>query len=507
MAAGFPDRDRTRSVTPEDIQRVAKLYLKDSNRTLGEFIPDAKPDRTEVPSKVDLNTALKDYKGEAAMAQGEAFDPSPANIEARVKRSTLPDGLRMTMLEKKTRGKSVRLTMSVEFGDLQSLNNLQTVGSMTGSMLMRGTTKMDRQQVQDSIDRLRSQISVSGSATGARVSIESDREHLPAAIRFAGELLKDPSFPKAEFDQIQKARITGLESAKTEPQVLGQIAMEQALHKYPAGDLRHVSNIDESLANWKAVTIEQVRAFHKNFYGTSNGDIAIVGDFDPAETRQAVEQAFGAWKSPAKYERFKSPVQNNPTVNLKIETPDKANAYFSAALPMVMGDEHPDYPALVLADYMFGGGFLNSRLATRIRQKEGLSYGVGSRISASSFEPVARFSAGAILNPQNVGKVEAAFLDEIAIARKSGFTAQEIDAAKGGWLQEQMVGRSDDGPLARDLVDLSFNKRTMAWDAAFEAKVKALTPEQVNTAFAKWMDPKAIFIVKAGDFQKAAKAN
>ena len=97
----FLDRDRLRNVKPEDVQRVAATYLKASNRTIGEFIPDPKPDRAEIPAKTDVAAVLKDYKGDAAMAAGEAFDASPKNIESRTERYTLPSGMKVALLAEK----------------------------------------------------------------------------------------------------------------------------------------------------------------------------------------------------------------------------------------------------------------------------------------------------------------------------------------------------------------------------------------------------------------------
>jgi len=101
------------------------------------------------------------------------------------------------------------------------------------------------------------------------------------------------------------------------------------------------------------------------------------------------------------------------TINESIETPDKANAFFVGNYNFEFRDDNSDYPAMVMGNFMLGGGFLNSRLATRIRQKEGLSYGVGSQFSAGSLDPVGSFFAYAIYAPENVEKLEAAFKDEI----------------------------------------------------------------------------------------------
>jgi len=485
---------------------VAAAYLKASNRTIGEFIPDAKPDRAAIPAKTDLAAALKDYKGDAAMAAGEAFDPSPKNIESRTERYTLPSGMKVSLLTKKTRGSSVQLQARLHFGDLNGLQGKETVAQLLGGTLMRGTSKMNRQQIQDEMDRLKAQINVSGSATGAFVFIETTRENLPAALRLAGQVLHDPSVPETEFEQVRKQSITGLESAKSEPQAIAGIELQRALYPFPKGDIRGTLSIDERLEELKAAKIEDARAFHKAFYGASHGELAVVGDFDPAELKKAAAEVFGDWKSPAKFERIKTGFQKIAPVNKTIETPDKANAVFLASERINIGDDDPDYAALVFGNYMMGGGFLNSRLATRIRVKDGLSYGVSSNLSAKSNEKDGTFQAFAIANPQNVAKVEIAFKEEMARALKDGFTQQEMDADRDGWLQSRTVQRSEDRGLAGLLVARDYDGRTLAWDEALEKKVASLKPEDVAAAMRKNLDPAQISIVKAGDFAKAAAA-
>ena len=164
----FLNRDRLRQVSPEDALRVAQKYFKQSNRTLGMFVPTTNPDRAEIPQlKNDEITAMvKDYKGEALAAQGEVFDPTPANIESRVKRLKI-GGLDVAFLSKKNRGESVVANLALRFGDEKSLLNRSTAANFAGQMLMRGTSKHTRQQLQDELNRLKAQVRVFGGATGA----------------------------------------------------------------------------------------------------------------------------------------------------------------------------------------------------------------------------------------------------------------------------------------------------------------------------------------------------
>jgi zinc protease len=500
----FRDRDLLKNVTPQDVQRVAAAYLKTSNQTIGEFIPDPKPDRSEIPSKTDIAAALKDYKGEAAMAAGEAFDPSPKNIESRLQRYTLPSGMKVSLLPKKTRGASVHAVIALRFGDLESLAGKDTAASLAGATLIRGTASKNRQQIQDEIDKLKAQLNVNGGATSANVSIETTRENLPAVLRLAGEILKEAALPESEFEEIRKEQLTQLDFGKTEPQSLAFTEIQRTLYPYAKGDVRATLPIPEEIEEVKSVKLEDAKAFYKRFYGASNGQLAVVGDFDPAEVKKEIETQFGEWKTPARYERIKYGFQKIAPVNQTIETPDKQNAVFIAATRLHVSDKDPDYPALVMGNYMLGGGFLNSRLATRIRVKDGLSYGVSSSLSAKSNEEDGRFQAFAIAAPQNVSKVEAAFKEEMQKALADGFTQKELDDDRTGWLQGQQVNRSEDNSLVRMLTSRDYDGRTMAWDEELEKKVAALTADEIGKAVRRTIDLGQVSIVKAGDFKKAA---
>jgi len=173
----FLHRDRVRKTTPEEVAQVAARYFKPANRTLGLFIPTAKPDRAEIPATPDLTATLKDYKGDAVVEAGEAFDPSPTSIESRTRRSTA-GGIKLALLPKKTRGGKVVAQMLLRFGDEQSLMNRATAAQLAGSMLMRGTTKHTRQQIQDELDRLKARAFVSGFTTQATLFIETTRANL-----------------------------------------------------------------------------------------------------------------------------------------------------------------------------------------------------------------------------------------------------------------------------------------------------------------------------------------
>jgi len=496
----FLHRDRIEAATVDDVNRVARTYLKPSNRTVGLFYPTEAPDRAEIPPRPDVEAMVSGYEGREAVAEGEAFDPTPVNIEARVARYQLPNGMRVALLRKETRGDLAVVRMRLHFGDVEALSGRTTAGSLAGSMLMRGTRRHSRQEIQDELDRLQTSGSVGGGPVIGSGSFQTVHDHVVEVLYLMGELAREPSFPPSEFDLVKEQRLTGLEQARSEPQVVAQIALARAMQSLPPEHPNYTETIEESIERLEAVTLEDVRAFYEDFWGPQSGNIVVVGDFDEAEVRQAIEEAFGDWRSPHPYERIASAFYDPPAEEIEIETPDKANAFFIVQQNLELRDTDPDYAALTMAGYMLGGGFLNSRLARRIRVEEGLSYAVQGGISGHPVDPSGSFVALAIHAPENVDAVQAAFVEEMEAVLAEGFTQEELDAAKQGWLETRQLARAQDSQLASALSQNLYFGRTMMFEADTEARVRGLTLEEVNRALRSWIDPAKMTVVKAGDF-------
>lgn len=459
----FLNRDEVAKITPDDVSRVAKTYLKSSNRTLGEFIPTSTPDRAEITPAPDDAARFKDFKGGAGIQEGEAFDPTPKNVEARLVRTTLPNGMKLVMFPKKTRGGIVVATMNFRYGKEESLFGKSTAASMTGTMLMRGTKTKNRQQIQDETDRLKAQVNVWASAGYGGAWARTVAANLPDTLKFVRELLREPSFPEAEFDQVKQQRLAGIESQKTEPMALASNEMYHRLNvRYSKGDTRYTPTLDEQIEDTKNVTLADVKGFYDDFFAPAEGEIVISGQFDPEQVKNQLADLFGDWKSSKPFARIPDTFAKPTTFNVKLETPDKQNALSMAGTLVKMGQDDPDYPALTMGGIILGGS-PNSRLFQRIRVKDGLSYGASAQFFVPAKDEGAAFYARAIAAPQNMPKVEAAFQDEVARIVKDGVTADELEKAKKTWLDQHALERADEADLASTLVDLERWGRTMAW--------------------------------------------
>ncbi len=498
----FLNRDRIGEVTTEDVQRVAYAYLKPSNRTVGRFIPTESPDRAEIPAAPDVAALVADYAGGEAVAEGEAFDASYENIDARTATASLPGGLKVAFLAKENRGDAVTVSLTFPLGSEGTLQGRSTDGSFAAAMLMRGTVHRTREEIQDEFDRLRASVRISGSATQVVARVETVRESLPDVLRLVGEVLREPSFDSTEFEVLKEQRLAQLESQLSEPQAKAFNAFQRLMNAREPGHPDYTPTLEEQQELLEGATLEGAREFHTRFYGSASGRAVLVGDFDRAAASTVLSEMFDGWTAEEPWVRVAGDDYVAPPENLEIETPDKANAFFVAGLELPVRDDHEDYPALVMANFMLGGGFLNSRLATRIRQEDGLSYGVGSQFQASSEDEEAMLFAFAIYAPENVDELEAAFLEEIGKVLDTGFTAEELEAAKEGYTQFQLNLRTRDQVLVGSLGQNLYLGRTMAFDGEIEERIQALTPEQILGAFRRHIDPEAFVIVKAGDFQK-----
>jgi zinc protease len=499
----FLHRDRVQKLTRDQVQQAAEKYFISSNRTIGRFYPEKNPVRAEMPPPPDVNALVSGYKSSVKIAKGEEFDPSPENIDRKTIRTDLKGGPRLSLLSKKSRGGQVNVIISLRFGDETSLKGRSNEASVAGQMLMRGTARHTRQQIKDEFDRLKAQVSISGGATTASANIQTVRENLKPVLDLVAEVFKEPSFPQNEFDELKQLALASLENQKSEPQAMAMIALQRHLSPYPKGDVRYVQSLDEQIEAFKTLDLDKVRAFYKDFYGASDSLVTVVGDFDPEAAQKQISDLFGSWNSPKKYVRVENKYQKLTPKAEVFPAPDKANAMWTTGEAFQMRDTDPDYAAMTLAGYIFGSSGMNSRLFARIRGKEGLSYGVSSQFSIPTQDDMAAFIAYAICAPQNAPKVEAVFKEELGKMLEKGFSSEEVEAAKKSWLQLQQVNRAQEAYLVNILTSRRFWNRTMAFDSELEKKIMTLTPEQLQAAVRKHIDPSQLGFFRAGDFQKA----
>jgi zinc protease len=509
----FLHRDRVAKVTAHDVNRVAAKYLIRNNRTVGLYVPSDQPERAHVPDTPDIENLLKEYKGGKALAAGEAFDPTPENVEARVRRSELPSGLKVALLPRKSRGETAIIQLSLRYGNEHSLGGNVEAASFLPELMLRGTKQHTHQQLKDELDKLKARLTVGAGAPGLRFmagqpgqlgfTIECKRDRVPAVLKLLGEVLREPTLPPEEFEILKRQQLETYRKWLKDPQFLAIMAIQRRLGPYPKDNIRYTPTIEENIERTEALTLDKVRRLYGEQLGAQHGELVAVGDFDPEETVKLVADIVKDWKSATPYERIARPAKTDVEGGRQVfDTPDKANAIYVAGLPLAIKDTEPEHSAMEVANFILGGAPLSSRISNRVRGKEGLSYGAGTAYVADALDPSGMYLCFAICNPVNMEKVDRAIAEETEKILKDGVTAEELEQAKTAYVKQLKNQRATDSQLATMIGNALSVGRTFAYHADHERRIAALTLDEVNSALRKHLVPMKLVIIQAGDFKK-----
>lgn len=516
----FIHRDRLKEVEVADVQQVARKYLAEANRTAGMFVPTEKATRVAVEPTPDVRSLVRGYEGSETVAAGEEFTPTPAYVEERTIRRTLPSGIKLALLPMEMRGNAVQAGLRFHFGREEDLTGHETAVQLIPSMLMRGTTQRDHQALRDEIDRLESRIFVGSAGGGGRgrrgggsgetgpgmvgAFIESDRAHVVPSIELLGEILRQPAFAEDEFRVVVDQERAQLEERLSDPMARGMNAMSRAMNPWPPESIHYVPTLEEQIARLESVSLGAVKDLYAKHYGAGNLEVAVVGDFDRQEVEAAIERVFGSWKSPSPYQRIAKPHRDVESAELAIHTPDKEMAIVGMGTNVAMRDDDPDYPALVMASYVLGES-AKARLMTRIRHEEGLSYGARAYFRSDDQDQRASLMGTAICAPRNAEKALHSMREVIQRWIADGITEEELAESKSSYALKFESRLATERFLVGELLSGFQVGRTLAWHADLLSKIQALSTADVKNALEKRFAKAAFVAVKAGDLEAKAE--
>ncbi len=500
----FLHRDRLEAVKVEDVQSAAEYYLTQQNRTVGLFIPTEKSERLSVPEKSDIAAMLEGYKGREAIEQGEVFENTLDNIQARTEKGELHPNFTYAMIPKKNRGSAVHLILNLRFGTEESLFGKSVASEMLARVMSRGSKDFTYQELRDKLDELFANVSFSSQPQLLTVRVETKAEKLPEVLKVIESVLRRPAFDEHEFSILQDESIVSLQAQLSEPNALAPTAVSRALNDKPRGHIHYVPTIEEEIEDYQKLTVQDVRDLYEKQISGQRGELSVVGQFDKQVVLDSVSKIIEGWTSETPYVRVDRKANDDVAGEMKIiETPDKANSLYYAQAQIDMRDSHPDYPGVLIGNYILGGGALSSRLGDRVRQNEGLSYGVASGMNAHPIDERAVFTIYAISNPSKREQLVRVIDEEVRKLVAEGVTEDELKRAIAGYLQTAQVSRADDSSLVGLLSTNQFAKRDASFVKQLEENIAKLSVEQVNEAIKKYINPDRLVIATAGDFANA----
>ncbi|MGL4581869.1 MAG: M16 family metallopeptidase, partial [Flavobacterium sp.] len=422
-------RDNIENLKLEDINRVAKKYFRDNNRTIGLFIPtkdEVRVKADEIQNK-DIKALVENYKGGEATAELRPFEATIANIQKNYSTNKLKNGFKYGVIDKDIKGEKVIVSITLPVGNQKDLLNKQYIGEFTADLLTAGTKTMTKQQIKDKLDQLKSSVSVRFGGQTFFITVSAYRNSIDETMTILKDILTNPVFPETELEKLKLETITGIETQLSDPQTIAFTKISQITSKEEKGSIFYTPSPQEDIAGYKNVKINEIKDFYKTFFGTNNGVATVIGMNNTEAVNKLFEGTFSHFTSSSKYEKAFPNYVETKLDKQTFETPDKENAVAIGKVSFKMNKNNPDYAALVFANEVMGGGFMTARIPQRLREKEGISYGAGSSLSVPN-DPKREDSAWmiyAFMNPTKRADVEKAINDEFTKLVTNGITEEE----------------------------------------------------------------------------------
>ena len=250
------------------------------------------------------------------------------------------------------------------------------MADFTAAILTDGTRTLDEEAFNARANDLAADIGSSSSDEGASIRLRSlsRADVLQPALKLVNQSLTEPRFDAEVFRRRQNQSVTALQQNETDPAFVADRAA--TLLDYP--DHPYGSSARTSEQSLRAVTLADIRAFHRSRYGKNNAIVAVVGDIDRRQTEALVQTVLAGL--PAKSSRSAA-VPPVPERNAqRRDIPFAAEqAQIVMSMPLIRRDD-PDYYALVVGNYILGSGGFDGRLMKTLRDEHGYVYGVSSNL-------------------------------------------------------------------------------------------------------------------------------
>ena len=506
----FAQRDWVAAVTVDDVARIARTWLVPSNRTTGIYIASSAPtERAPFAVRANVAQLLADFKGKAPAVAVEDFELTAANIESRLVKSRITvggePGLQVVLLPRQTKGQRVTGTLRLRWGSAESVAGAAVLAGFAGPMLTEGTSQRSAGQIRLAVLALDARLRIFSSAGGLTANFDVPAKNTEAFLDLLAELLKDATLPDTEFERERIAAIANLQSTKADTAAVASNTLQQSFSHYPEQDPRAALSFAQREQLLRSATARQLRDFYQRFAGASMGELALIGPVQPAQVQAQLQQLLGGWKSSETPRPWVFEYPPNIVATWQsVQLPDKANANYSARIALAMNDDAPDFPALVTGIGLLGGRAGGTALWKRVREEEGLSYGVNSSLfvpaSGSGEGKAAAINITASFAPQNRDKLRSVIRDEVAKRAANGFSGLEVGFARRAIVSGMVDGLAQPAELATRLANNLRWGRDMGRFTYFKEAYEKLDADAVNGALRKYLDVDRLVEVAAGTF-------
>ncbi len=492
--------ERLRKVSSQDVQRVAKQYLKLNARVVGYFQPTQAPTTSKASGKANLNHTHENFISGATLdavditkylPKAEQDVKETSNSRHQPEYIKLANGLRVLILADKSTP-TVTLSGYVKAGSEFDPEDKAGLAELVADNLLNGTKTKDVLSLAIALEERGANLEFNASREGVRIEGDSLASDLPVLLHTLADAIQNPVFPKKELELSRKQSLNALEQELDEPAEVARRAFVQSI--YPKTHPSYKVSTEKSL---RRIARRDVIEFKAKHYRPDRMILTMVGDFDPQKVRSLINQEFGNWKNAGKAPCVNYPVVSIPDSIVRVNSvlPGKAQAIIYMGNTAINRQDSRYYAALVL-NQILGGDTLSSRLGAEVRDRQGLTYGIYSNFLAGK-------NSGTFLiemqtSPEDANKAIASTRKLLEEINQKGVTEKEVEAAKLTAISNYIVSLANPDELTHQILMNEVYGLQHDELSNFTAKIDSITLTQVNQAARELLHPDKIVVVTAG---------
>lgn len=395
----------------------------------------------------------------------------------------------------------VNIVGALPAGDAMAGSGNIAAPSLTGMMLDRGTKKLDKFAIAEQLESVGAQITFNVGTQSLEIRAKCLKKDLPMVLGLIAAELRTPALSEAEFAKARDQFIGALDQSLQNTGARAQEAFDRAI--FPEGHPNRPHTVDEYIAAAKAATLDDVRKFHAQYIGPAHLTLVLAGDVPVEEAAAEVRKDFSGWTGGTDYIRPATPAApKSAAQNIDVPLNDKPSVSMILGQASGLRYRDPDSLALRVGTAILGRGF-TGRLMGTVRDKEGLTYGIGATLSEDSIADGA-WNISATFAPALLEKGLASTRRVLDSWWRDGVTDAELASHKQGIVGSYSVSLSTTAGIAGTIMATVQRGYALTWLDEYPKAVNAMTREQVNKAIHSHLDPATMVLVEAGSVGSAA---
>lgn len=435
----------------------------------------------------------------SAAAEAVTAAAGRTDFASRVARTELETGAVLLALENRATP-TVSLRASLRAGSYFEPRERPGLARLTAEMLERGTRRRTKLEIAGSLEGAGAELEFSADPFAVNVAGRCLAEDLPAVLATLAEMLREPSFPADELEKLKQQQIAAVREQQSNTRVRAYEKFSQLVYQPENPFYTHAG--ERLIESITATTVEDVLRFYGERYGGRSLIFSVVGDVSAGEVGRQFRESFGGFAGPESVEISVTDPEQSPGRREIVTVREKANVDVLLGTAAPLRRDASDYYAARLANSALGESTLSSRLGLQVRDREGLTYGIGSRFRAPSLAAGPWYIAVSV-NPSNVERAISSALAVLNDYVEHGVREDELADEKSAAVGSFKVSLSTNAGIAEALWNAEFYRLGADFLDRYPQLVEAVTMDEVNAAIRKYFRPEHLTVVIAGDYEAA----